>query len=163
VPAREALSRAGATLVRARHFEDNVLLDDAEGSLARSGRMLRLRRTPGGGTLTVKGPRKVEGGIKSRPELEAPISEPDALEAILAALGYRPTFRYQKYRETYTLGPVEVVVDETPVGAFLEIEGAPDDIKDAARALGFAPKDFIAESYFSLFVASGGHGDMVFQ
>ena len=32
-------------------------------------------------------------------------------------------FRYQKYRESYRWRDVEIVVDETPIGTFLEIEG----------------------------------------
>jgi adenylate cyclase class 2 len=149
--------------VRRRHFEDNVVLDDALGSLASSGELLRLRRTNDGADLTFKGPRDVSGGIKTRSELEAPVSDPDALEAILVCLGYRPVFRYQKYREIYTFGPVEVVLDETPAGTFLEIEGEPEDIAMAARALGYGPADFISDSYAALFFASGGRGDMVFR
>ena len=45
-------------LVRERHFEDNVLFDDAAGSLRASGTVLRLRATPHGGVLTFKGPRE---------------------------------------------------------------------------------------------------------
>jgi adenylate cyclase class 2 len=163
VPAREALERAGAVLVHDRHLEDNVLLDDASGSLASAGELLRLRRTPLGATLTFKGPRTVEGGIKSRSELEARVGDPDALEGILLSLGYRPVFRYQKYRETYALGPLEVVLDETPVGTFLEIEGDREGIREAANALGYGPADFISDSYASLYFASGGRGDMVFR
>jgi adenylate cyclase class 2 len=163
VVAREALKRAGAALVRPRHFEDNVLMDDASGSLTSSRKLLRLRRAPDGATLTFKGPRTVDGGIKSRTEIEAHVSDPDALEAILVSLGYQPVFRYQKYRETYVWGPVEVVVDETPVGTFLEIEGDPEGIRSAAGALGYGPADFISDSYASLFFASGGRGDMVFR
>ena len=123
IPAREALARAGASLVRSRHFEDNVLFDDGEWGLVGRGELLRLRRTEGVATLTFKGPRRVENGIKSRPELEVGVLDADALEAILLSLGYRPVFRYQKYRETYHLGRAEVVLDETPIGTFLEIEG----------------------------------------
>jgi len=42
--ARERLRRAGAELVRERHFEDNVLFDDKAGSLRATGTVLRLRR-----------------------------------------------------------------------------------------------------------------------
>ena len=56
--ARESLRRIGARLVRERHFEDNVLFDDAAGSLRARGTVLRLRRTPHGAFLTFKGPRR---------------------------------------------------------------------------------------------------------
>jgi adenylate cyclase class 2 len=160
--AQKKLARLGAKLLAPRHFEDNVLWDDAYRSLSTGGKLLRLRRTPRGAVLTYKGPRTVDEGIKSRPELEAPVAEPDRFEAILGALGFKPVFRYQKYREAYVLGGAAVVIDETPVGVFYEVEGEPDVIRSTASALGYEPGDFISESYGALFSASGGRGDMVF-
>ena len=160
--ARAALAALGARLVHARHFEDNVLLDDEHGGLGRRGRLLRLRRTPQGGRLTYKGPRLDSGEVKAREEIEVPVGEPDVLQSLLAALGLRPVFRYQKYRETYSWRDVEIVVDETPVGTFLEIEGPVAGIHAAAAALGYARGDYVTDSYAGLFFAAGGRGDMLF-
>jgi adenylate cyclase class 2 len=159
---RASLRRVGAELVRARHFEDNVLFDDAAGSLRRAGTVLRLRRTAEGGVLTFKGPREVRGGVKSRVELETALAGPGAAHAILERLGYRKVFRYQKYRESWTLRGQKLEVDETPVGVFLEIEGDVDGIHAVASDLGYARSDYMAESYVELFFAAGGQGDMVF-
>jgi adenylate cyclase class 2 len=177
--AHTRLAAAGAVLARAREFEDNLLLDDAGLSLAGEGCVLRVRRTrpapaqpvaapsaggadAGGARLTFKGPRRVEGGIKSREEIELSVSDAGGLLELLARLGYTRRFRYQKYRETWRLGAVEVVVDETPVGCFFEIEGAPEAIPAAAAALGYGPRDFVTASYVALHFAAGGQGDMVF-
>ncbi len=165
--ARARLAACGARLVRARHFEDNLLFDDARGSLRAAGHVLRLRRTrdgdvPGEARLTFKGRRRIEAGIKTRAEFESGVADPDAVQAVLAGLGYRPLFRYQKYRETWRLGEAEVVLDETPVGCFYEIEGRPEDIPSVAALLGYAPRDFVLESYAALFFGAGGRGDMVF-
>lgn len=160
--ARERLGRAGAELVCVRHFEDNVLFDDMAGSLRASGTVLRLRRTPLGGVLTFKGPREIEKGVKSREERETSVDDPGEMLAILHRLGYRPLFRYQKYRETWTHRGQEIEVDETPIGAFIEIEGDVEGIHAVAADLGFSPSDFVVESYVGLFFAGGGHGDMVF-
>jgi adenylate cyclase class 2 len=159
---RGALRQAGAQLVRERHFEDNVLFDDAAASLRASGTVLRLRRTPHGGVLTFKGPGEGEPGLKTREERETAVEEPDQVRAILKNLGYRPVFRYQKYRECWTLRGQEIDVDETPIGAFLEIEGDPEGIHAVATLLGYGPADYMTESYVDLFFASGGQGDMVF-
>ena len=59
--ARERLRRAGAELVRERHFEDNVLFDDKAGSLRASGTVLRLRRTPARRRADVQGPPRDRG------------------------------------------------------------------------------------------------------
>jgi adenylate cyclase class 2 len=160
--ARASLRRAGASLARQRHFEDNVLFDDASGTLRAGGSVLRLRRTAEGGVLTFKGPREMRLGVKSREELETEVATPEAARAILERLGYRPVFRYQKYRESWRLRGQKVEVDETPIGTFLEIEGEIDGIHAVAKDLGYGRSDYMAESYVELFFASGGQGDMVF-
>jgi adenylate cyclase class 2 len=161
--ARRAVAALGAAPAQPRHLEDNILYDDAGSSMLASGRALRLRRAAGRAVVTFKGPRQERGdGVKSRPEIETDVSDGDAFEAILSALGYRKIFRYQKYRESYHWRDVEIVVDETPIGTFLEIEGPVATIHEAARALGRGPQDYIGESYAALFLASGGVGDMVF-
>jgi adenylate cyclase class 2 len=160
--ARDKIRVLGARRAQARHFEDNVLFDDPARSLLGKGSVLRIRRAEGAGVLTFKGPRQIVEGIKSRPELETAVPDPDGFEAVLRALGYEPVFRYQKYRETYRWNGVEIVVDETPIGTFLEIEGEVADVHRAAAALGFTPEDYVAESYAALFFAAGGQGDMVF-
>jgi adenylate cyclase class 2 len=160
--ARGAVQRVGARLERARHFEDNFLFDDAEGALRASGRLLRVRHVGGSGVLTFKGPREIVEGVKSRREVETTVADAGALESVLEALGYRPVFRYQKYREAYRWEDVEIVVDETPVGTFLEVEGEIAAVHRAATALGYGPADYVADSYATLFFAAGGRGDMTF-
>jgi adenylate cyclase class 2 len=160
--ARHSLADLGARLTRSRHLEDNLLFDDERGALRSTGSILRLRRTPGRATLTLKGPKTVEAGMRSRPELETAVDDPDVLQAMLLGLGLRPAFRYQKYREAYEWEGQEIVVDETPIGAFLEIEGDREGIARAATLLGFSPRDYVVESYVALFFAGGGKGDMVF-
>jgi adenylate cyclase class 2 len=160
--ARAELEALGARLVRHRHLEDNALFDDEARSLATSGRIVRLRRTPHAAYLTFKGPRRVTGGIKVRPEHETTVGDPEAVLRLLEGLGLRQVFRYQKYREVWELEGAEVVVDETPVGAFLEIEGTPEAIHAVAARLHRGPSEFVVESYVSLFFAAGGRGDMLF-
>jgi adenylate cyclase class 2 len=165
VEARAAVVALGAQVRRPRHFEDNLLLDDTRHRLRAAGCILRLRRTPEGGWLTYKGPRQEGGEVKARPEIEVFVARADAdtLEALLAAVGFRRVFRYQKYREAWSWKDVEIVVDETPVGTFFEIEGPVAGIHEAAAALGYQRSDYLTESYVGLFFAAGGQGDMVFE
>jgi adenylate cyclase class 2 len=161
--ARQALRALGARLARPRHFEDNVLFDDATGSLRARGSVLRLRRAGASCLLTFKGPREVTGGVKSREERETEVADADALDGILLRLGFRPVFRYQKYRESWTHLGQAVEVDETPIGAFLEIEGDREGIVAVAGQLGYTAQDYVSDSYVGLFFAGGGVGDMVFD
>jgi adenylate cyclase, class 2 len=160
--ARRAVTALGASPKTPRHFEDNVLFDDDRRSLLAGGCALRLRQTPHGSRMTFKGPRELVDGIKSRQEIEFGLDDFEKGRALLEALGYRKTFRYQKYREAYDWRGAEIVVDETPIGVFLEIEGPPETIHAAAAALGRSPGDYVNESYAALFVAAGRSGDMVF-
>jgi len=161
--ARAAVRALGAEPSRPRHFEDNVLYDDARRSLLASGRVLRLRRAEGRAIVTAKGPRLERAdGVKSRPESEVEVADADAFEQVLHALGFQKVFRYQKHRQAWRWRDVEIVVDETPIGTFLEIEGPVGTIHEAARALGRGPADYVSESYPSLFARAGGTGDMVF-
>ena len=75
------------------------------------------------------------------------------MDAILRALGYAPTFRYEKYRAVWRGGPGHVVLDETPIGVFGEIEGPARWIDRTARALGITPADYITQTYADLFFA----------
>ena len=161
--ARAALERLGAARVRERELEDNLLLDGPGPALLSAGKLLRLRRSGERVVLTYKGPRRVEQGIRSRVEVETALGDFEAARTIFEALGLRPVFRYQKYRETYAWKDVEIVVDETPIGTFLEIEGPLEGIHAAAAALGYGRDDYLTESYASLFFAAGGTGDMVFR
>jgi adenylate cyclase, class 2 len=161
--ARRAVERLGARLRRARHFEDNLLLDDPSRALARVGTALRLRRAEGRAILTFKGARQEDAsGHKVRTEIEVEVADGDIAQALLEALGFQPAFRYQKFREVWDWKDAEVDVDETPLGTFLEIEGPADTIREALSALGLGPDDCVLESYPALYRAAGGQGDMVF-
>jgi adenylate cyclase class 2 len=160
--ARQLMRGLGAFLAQPRHFENNFVFDDAHGGLSGKSCLLRLRTTPTGNSLTFKGPRSVVEGVKRREEIECRVDDADALCVILEKLGLRVTFRYQKYREVYEWEDVEIVIDETPIGVFIEIEGAVADIHATAEALGFGAESYVVESYAALFFAEGGRGDMVF-
>jgi adenylate cyclase, class 2 len=74
------------------------------------------------------------------------------MDLILCALGYAPSFRYEKFRAEWTDGKGQVVVDETPIGNFCEIEGAPRWIDETAKKLGVNQADYITKNYAGLFL-----------
>jgi len=148
--ARDAIERAGATPSGPRAFEDNVLFDLADGSLARTGRMLRLRRVGGGALLTFKGPVAGEHRYKVREEAEVTVADAEETVRVLEGAGFRSCYRYQKYRTPFELHGVHLALDETPLGTFVELEGAPEAIDRAAVALGRGAADYLRESYREL-------------
>ena len=73
---------------------------------------------------------------------------------MLSRLDFIPTFRYEKFRTEYhRAGETGVAtLDETPIGVYLELEGAPAWIDRSARRLGFAESDYSTASYYGLYV-----------
>ena len=151
---REMLERSGLKLAAARVFEHNILFDTEDLRLRSGRKLLRLRQVGESCWLTFKGPPE-EGRHKSREELEVKVGALATMIEVFERLGYRPTFRYEKFRTEYTAGDKGGVVtlDETPIGCFLEIEGAPEWIDAMASNLGFREADYLTASYASLYFA----------
>jgi adenylate cyclase, class 2 len=145
-----------------RQLEADQTFDLPTNELRQSGRLLRLRSKGGRWTVTYKGPADktlVENARhKSREEIEADVSDGPAFTQILAALGYRPSFAYEKFRTTFK-GPTFgvqgedgiVTLDETPIGDFLELEGPAYWIDRTAQQLGYRHADYITSSYATLY------------
>lgn len=153
-PARalEILTRAGFTPLYGRAFEANSVFDTPALDLIHSGRLLRLRCFRGQALLTFKGP-ALPGPHKSRLEIETPVASASSMQSILSALGYSIVFRYEKFRTAFACPgqPGHALLDETPIGVFLELEGPPGWIDSTAALLGFSPSDYINLSYGALY------------
>jgi adenylate cyclase, class 2 len=170
---REILARIGQ--IRAvpcgRVLEQNTLFDTPDSSFWRHGRLLRLRiQTPAPGNGSRGGPRKTILTAKSPPssrrlasrkrmpykermESELSVGKPGLWPRVLEELGFRAGFTYEKYRTSFRLRDLHLDLDETPVGIFLELEGSRVAIRQAARALGYTPKDYIRATYWDLYAA----------
>ena len=148
---RERLGASGARLVSPFHFESNDLYDDDDGTFAKAGCMLRVRRTDDGALLTFKGPARFHAGTKTREERETRISEPEELQRILEALGRRPRFHYEKRREEWSLDECVIALDETPIGSFVEVEGDPAAIRRVVHELDFDASESLPYSYPELY------------
>ncbi|MFI5143048.1 MAG: class IV adenylate cyclase [Thermoanaerobaculales bacterium] len=150
---RQRLIVSRATRLLEATLEDNWVLDDSGGSLRRAGRLLRLRCCGGTTLLTFKEPGEFKGGVKSRPEFETAVESAEGILAILAALGFSPVRRYQKRRETWSFAGLQVCLDETPIGSFIEVEGEAAALGPAAQRLGLDPADAVALTYLDLWRA----------
>jgi adenylate cyclase class 2 len=164
--ARKMLRKAGFRVTKRRFHESDVVYDTPDGELRDSSRLLRIRQEGASSwVLTYKGPPK-PGRHKSREEIEVGLSDGKIFATVLERLGMKPSFRYEKYRTILRQpgGAGLAMVDETPIGDFLELEGEPGWIDRMAAELGFARSDYITASYARLFFEQCGSnaGDMVF-
>jgi adenylate cyclase, class 2 len=148
--ARRALALAGATESRPREFEDNLLFDLDDRRLESAGRLLRLRRAGARAVVTYKGPAESGHRYKIREEAEVSVADGEEMDRILRGVGFRPGYRYQKYRTSFELEGVAIALDETALGTFVELEGEPDAIDRVAAALGKGPRDYLRTTYREL-------------
>ena len=145
-----ALKRARFRLVTRRTHEMNSLYDLPGQKLRKCGELLRLRNYGDEWVLTHKS-KGAAGRHKVRVERETLVANGEQMDAILRVLGYSPTFLYEKYRAEWSDGTGHVVVDETPIGDFGEIEGSPTWIDQTAAKLAIRKADYITRTYADLF------------
>ena len=146
----QKLKKAGFQQETSRTHERNTLFDFPGGRLRKKGELLRLRQYGPKWTLTHKAKGK-SGRHKSREETETVVEDGEQMNAIITSLGLRPSFVYEKYRAEWSDGNGHVVLDETPVGSFGEIEGLADWIDKTAKTLGIGESQYITSSYAEVF------------
>ena len=147
---RSLLREAGAShsgTVR----ETNTLYDSADDAVRQRGQVLRVRwLDQGHGVLTLKGPATYHDGIKTREEIELPLTDRDAITGILRGLGFAVSIEYEKTRESWEFDGAEVVLDTLDFGRFVEIEGSEEQIRSAAGRLGLDLGDTERRGYPSM-------------
>jgi adenylate cyclase, class 2 len=144
------LRASGFRLVTKRTHEMNTLYDFPDQRLRKRGEILRLRKYGSEWLLTHKA-KGAAGRHKTRVETQTKVDDGRKMEAILEALGFSPTFRYEKFRSEWSDGRGDVVVDHTPLGDFCEIEGLPRWIDQIAAKLGIERRNYITKTYAELF------------
>ena len=137
-----------------RSFESNTLYDTPDRKLRAKKELVRIRKYAGHWLLTHK--RVPDSGIgedrhKHRVETETNLSDGEALAQVFMSIGLEPVFIYEKYRAEWSDSVGHCLIDETPLGNYAELEGAPEWIDRVALALGIADEDRMTLSYGRLF------------
>jgi adenylate cyclase, class 2 len=149
-----SLQAAGFSLITPRTHEMNTLYDQPGGKLRRRDALLRLRKYGPRWTLTYKDPGgRQSGRHKSRREIETQVENGEAMARILEAIGFSASFRYEKFRSEWADSNGHVVIDETPIGNFGEIEGQAKWIDAIAKRLSISVKSYLKDSYSEVFTA----------
>ncbi|MFC2144296.1 class IV adenylate cyclase [Acidobacteriota bacterium] len=149
---RASLRRERAVMVQTMAREINLLLDQHDARLRTAGSLLRLRQHGDRNILTLKGPASYRGAIKVRPERETAFSDLPRMLEIFEQLGFSVFMRYEKDREEWCLEEFSVVLDHTPMGDFVEVEGPSDGLERAAHLLGLDAAAAVRGSYVSLWL-----------
>jgi adenylate cyclase, class 2 len=164
-----------------RTFEQNTLYDTPDRTLRLSRQILRLRLY--GGVWTVTHKRMPNASLDSDPtkykirlETETSVDDGPAMASVFEQLGYAAVFRYEKFRTEWSQntpvihGPLfsnpalaaevpapparcHLVIDETPIGDYAELEGPPEWIDETIAKLEVDPATCLTDSYGRLFLA----------
>ena len=150
---RTLLRRRGFKVIAPRIFEQNLVLDDDGGSLRTGGKLLRVRRAGKQIICTFKGPDQ-PGRHKNRVENEFAASDFESCLAVFAGIGFRESFRYEKYRTEFAREGENGIatLDETPIGTYMELEGPARWIDRTAKAMGFGHETYVTASYGQLYI-----------
>jgi adenylate cyclase class 2 len=149
-PMRARLAAIGARCLGRLH-EHNVRLEDQDRSLGRKKSLLRLRQDRAARLTFKSTPENADPEFKQLHELEVEVGDFEAMLHILAALGFEPVQRYEKWRESWALERTVFCLDRLPYGDFLEIEGAKADITAVAGRLGLDWGRRILWNYLEIF------------
>ena len=158
------LPALGFHLETPRTFEHNTLYDNPTRDLRERKEILRIRQYGPLCTVTHKrkpGPAEPVDTTryKIRIETETAVAEGAALAAILQQLGYAPAFVYEKFRSEWS-HPIpsnaeltgHLVIDETPIGTWAELEGPTGWIDSTLAELNIDPATCLTDSYGTLFL-----------
>ncbi|MBN1974036.1 MAG: class IV adenylate cyclase [Sedimentisphaerales bacterium] len=136
-------------------LQEDILFDDAAGTMANNDSCLRLRKqVMSGGTkyiLSYKGA-KEKSCFKKRREIEIEVNSGDSAKELLSALGYEKKLTVEKKRSLWRFKGCEVALDQLKLlGDFIEIEGFDEKvIDDVQKCLGLESIRHIPKSYASL-------------
>ncbi len=156
---QSALPALGFRLETPRTFEHNTLYDTPTRSLRERHQILRLRSYGDLCILTHKRtPENADDSrYKTRIETETLIGDCDAMAEVFRQIGYVPAFVYEKFRTewSYPLPGTEIVghlvIDETPIGIWAELEGPPEWIDHTLEQLHIERALCLTDSYGTLF------------
>ncbi len=158
------LPQLGFHLETLRTFEHNTLYDTPNRDLRARREILRIRQYGTLCTVTHKRLPTQQDPVdtaryKIRIETETVIAEREALAEIFRQIGYLPAFVYEKYRTEWSCatGPDgttvgHLLIDETPIGNYAELEGPTAWIDQTLAALNIDPATCLTDSYGKLFL-----------
>ncbi|HTW45778.1 MAG TPA: class IV adenylate cyclase [Acidobacteriaceae bacterium] len=148
------LRALGFHAVTLRTFERNTLYDTPDRKLRAIQSILRIRKYGERWVLTHKclpPDHDPDARHKHRIETETEVADGEALGQVFIRLGYEPVFVYEKWRAEYADATGHCVVDETPIGAFAELEGPEEWIDAISEKLGLEASALMTLSYGRLF------------
>ena len=146
---RKLLEQAGAKLTFEGKLSDRRY-DVESRELAQRDEVLRVRRYQGMGSSKTyfdwKGPTETQDVYKIREELSTVVEDFEALDQILARLGFAVTMEIDREIAQYELAGSTIRFESYPrMDVLVEVEGQPESIENAIEVLGVARGRFSSD------------------
>lgn len=148
---KELLKRLKAKKKCRETLEKNILFDHKSLKLKERDWVLRLRQFGKKNILTLKTQSRGRKGFKVREEINLFIEDFEKIKEVFKKIGFFETFYYEKYREEYEFKGLNISLDRTPVGNYVEIEGDYKKIEDFLKKIGAKIEETLSLSYYQLF------------
>jgi adenylate cyclase class 2 len=133
-----------------RDFQRTTRIDTPNLDLQKKSIFLRVRSGLGN-TVTLKVKKEENKNFKLRDEYETEVKDISILSEIFSILGFDRHFIMEKYRANFSLGGLEISVDELPFGIFAEFEGSQEEINKVVKELGLEASERITVTYWHIF------------
>lgn len=147
---KKKLKELGAKKKCPKTFEKNVLFGHKKLRFKQDW-ILRLRKFGKKNLLTLKTNAKGKKGFKVREEINILIEDFEKMKKIFTKLGFFEVFYYEKYREDYIYNGLNISLDKTPIGNYVELEGDYKNILDFLKKINVKIEETISISYLQLF------------
>ncbi len=150
-----ALNKLGCSYVD-RVVEEDIYFNHPCRDFKESDEVVRLRfrrflnKRSNAIMLTYKGPRRMQGNIKIREEIEVEVKNYEKTYLLLTKLGFNEVARVKKERIIYKCWGTEVTIDNVEaLGLFMEIEGSREAITKVLNTLDIRYKP-VEKTYLEL-------------
>ncbi|MFA6908456.1 MAG: class IV adenylate cyclase [Patescibacteria group bacterium] len=149
----------------AKEKPETLIIDESfdfpDGRIDTDHALFRLRQYPDRTEICYKGGRSLERGFLAHDEYETTVGDAEIVRKILNALGLISTRYREKYRTTFVLDDVEIVIDTYPdISPFLEIEGEEEHIRRILEKLGYTMDQTVNMTAVGVFKRYGVNADM---
>jgi adenylate cyclase class IV len=133
-------------------YQSTTMFDNFNQLMEYTGGRVRLRIQGNKATFSYKKRLPSEGIEKKEIEFETEVGNVESMVNILRMMGYAPTTSYEKYVAIGDIdGLTTIEIQRYPFAMFVEIEGEKDEIKEAAKKLGFDIKNSLSKPVDTLF------------
>lgn len=147
---KKKLKELGAEKKCPKTFEKNILFGHKKLKFEKDW-ILRLRKFGKKNILTLKTSAKGKKGFKVREEINILVEDFENMKNILEKIGFFEAFYYEKYREDYIYNGLNISLDKTPIGNYVEIEGDYKNILKFLKKINVKIEETISLSYIQLF------------